>query len=285
MNMPSDNIALVESHRIFKGEQRVYAHHSKVLNCNMRFAIFLPDDALAGDACPTLYYLSGLTCSEQNVIQKSAFQYFAQRYNIIVICPDTSPRGEDVADDERYWVGQGASFYINATAAPYDKHYRMYDYVSEELPALIAQHFPSNGVQSITGHSMGGFGALLIGLSKPQNYRSISALSPIVSPQHSEWGQDALPAYFGDDTTQYDAIDPCQLIQSAKQHVPILIDQGTADEFLHNNLQTERFQRAAEAAGYPVEINMRKGYDHSYYFVQSYMMQHFVFHAEYLDAN
>ncbi len=285
MNTPSDTITLIESHRICKGEQRVYEHQSKVLNCNMRFAIFLPDDALAGDACPTLYYLSGLTCSEQNVIQKSGFQRFAQRYNIMVVCPDTSPRGEDVANDERYWVGQGASFYINATAAPYDRHYHMYDYVSEELPALIAQHFPSNGLQSITGHSMGGFGALLIGLSKCKNYRSISAFSPIVSPRHSEWGQDALPAYFGDDSAQYDAIDPCQLIQSAEQHVPILIDQGTADEFLHNNLQTERFQRAAEAAGYPVEINMREGYDHSYYFVQSYMMQHFVFHAEHLDAN
>lgn len=283
--MSHHKITLVESHAINKGEQRVYEHQSSTLGCIMRFAIFLPKEALEGDQCPTLYYLSGLTCSEQNVIQKSGFQRFAHRYNMIVVCPDTSPRGEDIPNDERYWLGQGAGFYVNATAAPYATNYRMYDYISEELPALIAEHFPVNGLQSITGHSMGGFGALYIGLSKPDNYQSISAFSPIVSPKNSEWGKDVLPAYFGDDTAQYDAIDPCQLIQRQSKHLPILIDQGTADEFLTNNLKTELLADAATAANYPVEINMREGYDHSYYFVQSYIMEHFVFHAEYLDAN
>lgn len=278
-------INLVESHRINKGEQRVYEHQSNTLGCTMRFAIFLPKEALEGDACPTLYYLSGLTCSEQNVIQKSGFQRFANRYNIVVVCPDTSPRGEHVPDDERYWLGQGAGFYINATAAPYDKHYRMYDYVSEELPALIAEHFPVNDLKSITGHSMGGFGALHIGLTKPDEYESVSAFSPIVSPKNSEWGTGILPAYLGDDAAQYDAIDPCEIIKTLDKHLPILIDQGTEDEFLANNLKTELLAEAAKAANYPIEINMREGYDHSYYFVQSFIMQHFVFHAEYLDAN
>lgn len=283
--MSNDTLTLVESHRINKGEQRVYEHHAESLNGTMRFAIFLPDDALDNDVCPTLYYLSGLTCTEQNVIQKSGFQRFAQRYNMIVVCPDTSPRGEDVANDDRYWVGQGASFYVNATEAPYAEHYRMYDYIAKELPALIDKHFPTNGLKSITGHSMGGYGALLVGLSNPKNYCSISAFAPIVSPQHSEWGKDAFPAYFGEDTSQYAALDPCELIKACTEHVPMLIDQGTADEFLGNNLKTELFEQAAEAADYPVEINMREGYDHSYYFVQSYIMAHFVFHAEYLDAN
>lgn len=280
-----NQINLVETHCINKGEQRVYEHWSETLNCNMRFAIFLPKDALEGEACPVLYYLSGLTCTEQNVIQKSGFQRFAARYSMIVVCPDTSPRGDEVANDERYWIGQGAGFYVNATAAPYDKHYRMYDYISEELPTVINSNFPTNGLQSITGHSMGGFGALYIGMTKPNNYRSISAFSPIVSPRNSEWGKDTLPAYFGNDESQFEAIDPCELIKRLEQHLPILIDQGTGDEFLSNNLKTELFQQAAIEADYPVEINLRNGYDHSYYFVQSYIMEHFVFHAEYLDAN
>lgn len=279
------DIQLVESHLINKGEQRVYEHWSDTLNCTMRFAVYLPKDALDDDDCPVLYYLSGLTCSEQNVIQKSGFQRFAARYGMIVVCPDTSPRGDEVANDERYWVGQGAGFYVNATAQPYAKNYRMYDYVSEELPALVNANFPTNGLQSITGHSMGGFGALYIGLTKPENYRAVSAFSPIVSPRNSEWGKDVLPAYFGDDEAQCAAIDPCELIKTLDQHLPILIDQGTGDEFLANNLKTELLQHAAAEANYPIEINLRDGYDHSYYFVQSYIMEHFVFHAEYLDAN
>lgn len=283
--MSETEIILIENRRINKGEQRVYEHYSETLKCTMRFAIFLPAEALEDDACPVLYYLSGLTCTEQNVIQKSGFQRFAHRYNMIVVCPDTSPRGEQVANDDRYWVGQGAGFYINATQAPYAENYRMYDYVSEELPAIINAHFPINGLQSITGHSMGGFGALFIGLTKPEKYQSISAFSPIVSPRHSEWGKDALPAYLGEDVAQHRAIDPCELIKASETYRPILIDQGTADEFLHNNLKTELFEHAAQEANYPAEINMREGYDHSYYFVQSYIMEHFVFHAEYLDAN
>ncbi len=283
--MSNQELTLIESHRINKGEQRVYEHLSEALNCKMRFAVYLPEDALDGDACPTLYFLSGLTCTEQNVIQKSAYQRFANRYNIIVVCPDTSPRGEDVPNDERYWVGQGASFYVNATAEPYNKHFNMYDYIAEELPAVIENNFPTNGRQSITGHSMGGFGALYIGLTNPDNYDSISAFSPIVSPKNSDWGKDVLPTYFGEDFEKFSDIDPCELIKKAEKHIPILIDQGTEDEFLANQLKTELLEYAAKAANYHVEINMRKGYDHSYYFVQSYIREHFVFHAEYLDAN
>ncbi len=283
--MSTTTIHLLESHNSSKGEQRVYKHQSATLGCDMNFAVYLPKDALDGDNCPVLYYLSGLTCSEQNVIQKAGFQRFAARYGIIVVCPDTSPRGEHVADDERYWIGQGAGFYVNATAAPYDKNYRMYDYVNQELPEIVENNFPTNGLQSITGHSMGGFGALYIGLTNPEKYSAISAFSPIVSPRQSDWGKDILPAYFGDDTEKYLAIDPCELIKSAKTHIPILIDQGSGDEFLSNHLKTELLQQAAAEAQYPIEINMRKGYDHSYYFVQSYIMEHLVFHAEYLDAN
>ncbi|MGY0399286.1 MAG: S-formylglutathione hydrolase [Ostreibacterium sp.] len=276
---------LVENHLISKGEQRIYEHHSTTLNCTMRFAIYLPKEALEGDECPTLYYLSGLTCTEQNVIQKSGFQRFAHRYNMLVVCPDTSPRGDNIPNDKRYWVGQGASFYVNATAMPFSENYRMYDYVTEELPNIINAHFPSNGLQSITGHSMGGYGALLIALTKPENYQSVSAFSPIVSPSNSDWGRDALLAYFGQDEAQYRAIDPCELVKEVKKQLPMLIDQGSADEFLTNNLKIELFEQAAQAAGYRVEINRREGYDHSYYFIQSYIMEHFVFHAEYLDSN
>lgn len=283
--MDNNTLTLVESHRINKGEQRVYEHYSAALNGTMRFAIYLPSDALEGDKCPVLYFLSGLTCTEQNVIQKSGFQRFAHRYNMIVVCPDTSPRGEDVANDDRYWMGQGASFYLNATQAPYAQHFQMYDYITEELPQIIEANFPSNGLQSITGHSMGGYGALMIGMKNTDKYQSISAFSPIVSPRQSEWGKDALPAYLGDDESTYLASDPCELVKQLDSHIPILIDQGSADEFLHNNLKTELLETAAESANYPIEINIREGYDHSYYFVQSYIMEHFVFHAEYLDAN
>ncbi|MBS9778399.1 MAG: S-formylglutathione hydrolase [Gammaproteobacteria bacterium] len=280
-----ETLNLVESHRINKGEQRVYEHSSKILGCTMRFAIYLPCDALDGDKCPVLYFLSGLTCSEQNVIQKSGFQRFAHRYNMIVVCPDTSPRGNDIIDDERYWVGQGAGFYVNATEEPYAKNFRMYDYITKELPQLINSNFPYNGLQSITGHSMGGFGALLIGMKNTDQYQSVSAFSPIVSPRNSEWGIDALEAYFGDNEKAYIENDPCELIKELDSHIPILIDQGDADAFLENNLKTELLEQAAKIANYPIEINMREGYDHSYYFVQSYIMEHFVFHAEYLDAN
>ena len=278
-------LTLVESHLINKGEQRVYEHYSKTLKTSMRFAIFLPTDALTGDKCPVLYFLAGLTCTEQNVIQKSGFQRFANRYNIIVVCPDTSPRGEDVADDDRYGIGQGAGFYINATQAPYAENYRMYDYVVEELPYIINQSFPTNDKQSITGHSMGGYGALMIGMRNLENYKSISAFSPIVSPQKSEGGKDTLKAYLGDDSDTYLDLDPCELIKKLQTYIPILIDQGSSDEFLVTHLKTELLAKAAKSVNYPIEINMRYGYDHSYYFVQSYIMEHFVFHADYLDAN
>lgn len=283
--MNNCTLTLIESHKCQKGVQQVYEHVSDSLRCKMRFAIFLPAAAVFKEPCPVLYYLSGLTCTEQNVINKGGYERFAQRYDMIVVCPDTSPRGDNVPDDERYWVGQGAGFYINATQAPWSENYRMREYIVDELPEVIANNFPTNGLQSITGHSMGGFGALSIGLSHPEKYASISAFSPIVSPMNSGWGKDVLPLYLGNDELAWKQVDPCELVKTAAEYRPILIDQGTDDEFLAEHLKTELFEVACEAAGYPAEINMREGYDHSYFFVRTFIINHFVFHAEHLDSN
>ncbi len=283
--MNNCSLTLVESHKCQKGIQQVYEHVSDSLRCKMRFAIFLPAAAVHKEPCPVLYFLSGLTCNEQNFINKGSYQRFAQRYDMIVVAPDTSPRGDDVPDDDRYWVGQGAGFYLNATQAPWSENYRMREYITEELPEIIDNNFPTNGLQSISGHSMGGFGALSIGLSHPEKYRSISAFSPIVSPMNAKWGVDALTTYLGADELAWKEIDPCELIKSASEYRPVLIDQGGADEFLVDHLKTELLEKAATEAGYPCEINMREGYDHSYYFVRTFIMNHFVFHAEHLDTN
>lgn len=284
INNSNHPLTQIEAHRVCEGEQRVYEHRATTLNCTMRFAIYLPQSSMAPveKKLPVLFYLSGLTCSEQNVIQKAGFQRFADQHQIMVVCPDTSPRGDGVADDERYWLGQGAGFYVNATQAPWSTHYRMYDYITDELPTLIHQYFPTTGQQSITGHSMGGYGALLIGLKNPQNYQSISAFSPIVSPANSEWGQDTLPAYLGHDENDWQAVDPCALVKTSQAHRPILIDQGDADNFLSNNLKTHLFETAVRDVTSPVSIHLRPGYDHSYYFVQSFIDTHFAFHASYL---
>lgn len=283
--MSNTTLTLVESHKCQKGMQQVYEHVSDSLRCNMRFGIFLPAAAVYQEPCSVLYYLSGLTCNEQNVLNKGGYQRFAQRYDMIVVCPDTSPRGEGVPDDERYWVGQGAGFYVNATEAPWSEHYRMREYITEELPEIIDNNFPTNGLQSITGHSMGGFGALSIGLAHPEKYSSISAFSPIVSPMQAGWGKDVLPLYLGQDELAWKSIDPCELIKTASEYRPILIDQGGDDDFLAEHLKLELFETAAKEAGYPCEINMREGYDHSYYFVRTFIINHFVFHAEHLDSN
>ncbi|PID66496.1 MAG: S-formylglutathione hydrolase [Gammaproteobacteria bacterium] len=235
-------------------------------------------------ACPVVYWLSGLTCSERNFIEKSGFQRYAAELGLIVVAPDTSPRGETVADDESYDLGQGAGFYVNASQAPWDKHYRMYDYVVGELPELINNHFPTNGKQSICGHSMGGHGALMIALKNPDNYCSVSAFAPIVAPTQVPWGQKALTAYLGDNREDWQQWDSSVLLQQAKNPLPMLIEQGVNDEFLTKELRPELLENAAEITGADVTINRREGYDHSYYFIASFIGEHLAYHKKALGS-
>lgn len=234
-----------------------------------------------------LYWLSGLTCTDENFVQKAGVQRYAAEAGIAIVCPDTSPRGDDVPDDAEaaYDFGLGAGFYVNATQAPWDKHYHMYDYITQELPALINAEFPVDGErQSICGHSMGGHGALTIALKNPQQFKSVSAFAPIVSPTNCPWGQKALGGYLGNNENAWFEYDTCELVKVAPVKLPMLVDQGDADQFLEEQLQTQRLVDACEQAGYSAQINMREGYDHSYFFIASYIESHIAFHREFLFA-
>lgn len=269
----------IEEHASFGGRQQVWQHASSVLDCDMRFGLYLPAAALQGQACPVLYWLSGLTCSEQNFITKSGAQQHAARHGLIVVVPDTSPRGEDVADAEGYDLGQGAGFYLNATQAPWAAHYRMQDYVADELPALVAQHFPANDRRAISGHSMGGHGALVTALRHPRRYRSVSAFAPIVAPSQVPWGQKAFTAYLGGDAQGWREWDAVECIKAAPERLPLLVDQGASDEFLDRQLRPALLQAACDAAAHPLTLRLHAGYDHSYYFVASFLAEHFAHHA------
>ena len=273
----------IEHRACFGGWQDVYRHRSAVLGCDMTLAIYLPPQAQDGPV-PVLYWLSGLTCSEQNFITKAGAQRYAAEHGIAIVCPDTSPRGDGVADAEGYDLGKGAGFYVNATQAPWAAHYRMFDYVADELPALVEAHFPVTDARAISGHSMGGHGALVLALSKPGRYRSVSAFSPIVAPSAAPWGQKAFAAYLGEDRAAWAQYDASQLIGAAADRLPILIDQGESDEFLDAQLQPWRLKEAADAAGYPVYLRMQPGYDHSYYFIASFIGEHIAHHAAALRA-
>lgn len=276
---------MIDSHRSHGGEQQRYRHRSETLGCNMVYSVFLPPQATDGPV-PVLYYLSGLTCTDENFVAKAGAQQHAARHGIAIVAPDTSPRGDDVPDDpDGAWdFGSGAGFYVNATQAPWDQHYRMYDYVLEELPALINESMPVDGDrQAITGHSMGGHGALTVGLRNPDRYRSISAFSPICSPSQCPWGHKALGRYLGDDQAQWLAHDACHLIGQASRQLPILVDQGGSDGFLVDQLKPELLMAAATEAGYPINLRLQAGYDHSYFFVSSFMADHMAFHAQYLS--
>ena len=268
----------IEHRACFGGSQDVYRHESSALGCAMNFAVYLPPQAARGP-CPVLYWLSGLTCTEQNFITKAGAQRYAAEHGVILVAPDTSPRGEDVPDAEGYDLGQGAGFYVNATALPWARHYRMYDYVSRELPELIETNFPATSARGISGHSMGGHGALVIALRNPGRYRSVSAFSPIVAPSQVPWGEKALGAYLGPDREAWKQYDATELVKSATEKLPILIDQGEADEFLESQLQPWRLREAAEAAGHPLVLRMQPGYDHSYYFIASFIGEHIAHHA------
>ena len=275
---------LIDSHLCFGGEQRRYRHRADSLACDMVFSVFLPPQAASGPV-PVLYYLSGLTCTDENFVAKAGAQQFAAEHGIAIVAPDTSPRGDGVPDDpEGSWdFGLGAGFYVNATQAPWNDHYRMYDYIVEELPKVVGDLLPIDADRSsITGHSMGGHGALTIGLRNPSQFQSISAFSPICSPVNCPWGHKALGNYLGTDTTTWLEDDACHLIQQAEERLPILIDQGGNDGFLVEQLKPELLLKAATAAEYPITLRVQAGYDHSYFFVASFIAEHLAFHAEHL---
>lgn len=269
----------IEQHACFGGSQEVWKHTSSTLGCDMKFGIYLPKAAIQGEKCPVLYWLSGLTCNEQNFITKAGAQRYADEFGLIIVSPDTSPRGEDVPNDPAYDLGQGAGFYLNATQQPWSKHFRMYDYIVDELPALIEKYFPANEKRSISGHSMGGHGALTLALRNPERYRSASAFSPIVAPSLVPWGIKAFTAYLGEDRETWKQYDAVALIQAGHQPPPLLIDQGEADEFLEPQLKPHLLCEACRSAGYPLELNLRPGFDHSYYFISSFIREHISFHA------
>ena len=279
----------IGSNLSFGGQQLRYRHHSNVLNCDMAFSIYLPPQAKQAPV-PVMYWLSGLTCSDENFVTKAGAQQHAAEYGIAIVCPDTSPRGEGVPDDEEsaYDFGLGAGFYINATEQPWATHYQMYDYVVEELPALINAEFPVDGSKvAISGHSMGGHGALTVALKNPERYCSVSAFSPICSPINCPWGQKALSKYIGDESQgHWNSQDTVELVKTAddqlKQSMPVLVDQGDADNFLAEQLNTQLLIDTAEQEGFPMRIRFQSGYDHSYFFIASLIGEHIRFHSNYL---
>lgn len=269
----------IEHHACFGGWQDVYRHQSSVLGCTMNFSVFFPQQA-QHTRLPVLYWLSGLTCTEQNFITKAGAQRYAAEHQVIVVAPDTSPRGDQVADDPAYDLGKGAGFYVNATQQPWAAHYRMYDYVVDELPSLVEAEFPVSELRSVSGHSMGGHGALVVALRNPHRYRSVSAFSPIVAPSQVPWGEKAFGAYLGADREQWKQYDACELAKSATHKLPLFIDQGDADEFLEGQLKPSLLKGICDAAGYPLTLRMQPGFDHSYYFIASFIGEHIAYHAK-----
>lgn len=279
------SIERIEHRACAGGWQDVYRHQSSVLDCTMDVAVYLPPQAaIEGARLPVLYWLSGLTCSEQNFITKAGAQRYAAQHGVIIVAPDTSPRGDAVADADGYDLGKGAGFYVNATQQPWAAHYRMYDYIVDELPALIEAHFPASQLRSISGHSMGGHGALMIALRNPGRYRSVSAFSPIVAPSQVPWGQKAFTAYLGEDPAAWATYDTVALLAGTHSKLPLLVDQGDADEFLSGQLQPQLLQQACAQHGHSLRLRMQPGYDHSYYFIASFIGEHLAWHATALQA-
>lgn len=262
------------------GMQGVYSHASEACGCDMTFAVFVPPQAAAGP-CPVLWYLSGLTCTHQNVMDKGEYRRMAAELGLIVVCPDTSPRGGHLPDEKDDWqFGSGAGFYVDATEAPYATNYRMYSYVTEELPALVAANFPADmSRQSIFGHSMGGHGALTIALKNPDRFRSCSAFAPIVRPSTADWSKKAFARYLGADEQSWRTYDACALIEDGAQFPELLVDQGEADGFLQDGLRPWLLEEACRDAGIPLTLRMQPGYDHSYFFISTFMDDHLRWHA------
>ncbi len=286
---PTDpnTLETIEKHKSFGGTQGVFRHFSRLADGPMEFSVYLPPNRQPGARLPVVYYLSGLTCTQDNVTTKGGFQRHAAEHGLIVVCPDTSPRGKGYpGEDDSYDFGSGAGFYVDATQPPWHESYRMYSYVTEELPRVIAANFPADTDRSgIFGHSMGGHGALVAALRNPRQYRSVSAFAPIVAPTQVPWGQKAFHGYLGEDQETWKKYDATELIKAGHRFdAPILIDQGTADDFLREQLRPELFVQACEERGQPVNLRMQDGYDHSYYFIATFMGDHMAHHARLLKA-
>jgi len=266
--------------KCYGGDQLVFAHDSKATGTRMEFAVYVPPQA-AKQPWPVLFYLSGLTCTWENATTKAGFQRAAAEHGIVIVAPDTSPRGDDVADDTGYDLGKGAGFYLNATQEPWSKHFKMYDYVVNELTEIVARSFAVNFARfGITGHSMGGHGALTIAMKNPDRFKSVSAFAPIVAPSQVPWGEKALGRYLGDDRAAWRRHDAVALIEDGARVDEILVDQGIADDFLSQQLRPELLEAACAAARIALTMRMQPGYDHSYFFVSSFMEDHVTFHAE-----
>ena len=276
----------ISSVKVAGGWHKQYTHSAVSTHCTMRFAVFLPPGASESNKVPVLYWLSGLTCTDENFMQKAGAFKKAAELGIAIVAPDTSPRGDNVPNEDSYDFAQGAGFYVNATQAPYNTHFNMYDYVVNELPALIEQHFPVTSTKAISGHSMGGHGALMIALKNPQDYVSASAFSPIVNPINCPWGVKAFTGYLGADKTTWAQYDSCKLMAKAEQsnYLPMLVSQGDADNFLDEQLKPQNLVAVAKQKDYPLTLEMQTGYDHSYFFISSFIDQHLVFHHQYLSA-
>ena len=269
----------------FGGTQGVYRHGSAETGTDMTFSVFVPPQAEGGAKLPVVWYLSGLTCTHANVTEKGGFQRLCAELGLIFVAPDTSPRGADVPDDEAYDFGQGAGFYVDATQPPFDRNYRMYSYVAAELPGLVEEAFPADPArQSICGHSMGGHGALTVALKNPGRFRSVSAFAPIVAPARVPWGEKALGNYLGADREQWRRHDSVALIEDGARVDELLIDQGGADNFLERELQPQLLAEACAKAGIDLTLRMQPGYDHSYYFISTFMEDHLRWHAARLLA-
>ena len=277
----------ISANQSFGGQQLRYKHQSTSLNCEMTFSIYLPPQA-QNQSVPALYWLSGLTCSDENFVQKAGAQQFAAQLGLAIVCPDTSPRGEGVADDPEcaYDMGLGAGFYINATQEPWAKHYHMYDYVVDELPTLINSQFPVDGQSmSISGHSMGGHGALTIALKNPQRYKSVSAFSPICSPVNCPWGEKVFSHYLGDNKSEWLQHDTVELLKQSPSKIPVLVDQGEADNFLAEQLNTPLLADLAKQNESLMTVRMQPAYDHSYFFIATFIAEHLAFHSKALSQN
>lgn len=272
---------IIEDHKCFGGQLQVARHDSHVTNCPMTFSVFVPEGE---GPFPVVTWLSGLTCTHDNFTTKAGAYGAASKLGLMIVAPDTSPRGAEVADDEAYDLGQGAGFYVNATEAPWAAHFQMYDYITRDLPAVVFGNFPGDEKRhGLSGHSMGGHGALTIALSNPDMFRSVSAFAPIVSPTRCPWGQKALTAYLGSDERAWAVHDATLLIEggAAKGHYDdILVDQGLADTFLDSELKPELLEEACQKAGQKLTLRRQPGYDHSYYFISSFIADHLAFHAE-----
>ena len=286
------NMEEISSNKSFGGLQKRFTHHSSALDCEMSFSIYLPRQLSpdSGDAnlkLPVLTFLAGLTGNDESFAQKAGAQRLASELGIVIVTPDTSPRGESVPDDPNaaYDFGLGAGFYLNASQAPWESHYKMYDYIAKELREVVAGHFPvDDNRHALMGHSMGGHGALSIAIKNPERYTSVSAFAPIVSPMNCPWGTKAFTNYLGDDRSLWAEYDSVELLKTATEHLPILIDQGTADKFLERELKPELLIEAARSCGYPLDYRSRQGYDHSYFFIASFIEEHLYFHGQHFGV-